>query len=299
VIATEGVTLTYVNPSPNTRAVRGLRRAAPSHTRGIPATTAERGGWRLPLYIQDEQGHSVYSTIGQSPHGSDQYVPALDAAIPPPFTRGASIGVRFPHSDWDSGVGRSGGDFLTDIRRSGSASTWKVAVDIPQPEHTYTLGWGGTARLPRNTSLTLVDLDTGVRRLMNSSSSYTFTAAKGETTRQFQIVAEPHHLSFVTITNLRVDAPTSVGGRAVQSANISFELNGVAESSVQIRGPSGRIVRHLAQGRATAAGLNQMVWDLKDDRGITLPTGIYTVEVQARTSDGRQTRAIAVHPIVR
>jgi hypothetical protein len=173
-----------------------------------------------------------------------------------------------------------------------------VTVDLPQAQKSYTLAWSDTARLPRGTRLTLTDIATGTKQLMNTTTRYAFTPNQGETSRSFQIAVEPHGLSQIAINNLRIDVP-HFAGRAATSATISYEMSGVAEASVQIRGGTGRVVRHLVFGRAVTSGVNQTVWDLKDDQGRGLSSGTYVIEVQARTPDGRQTRAVLTHTLVR
>ncbi len=296
VTVTEGVTLSYINPSPNTRAVTAASTKAPR--RAVHrAVSSDRGAWRLPLMLQDEQGHTAYAAFGQSSSGSDNYVSSLDAAMPPAFTRAAAIGLRFPHPEWNSNTGTT--DYLSDIRRSNANSTWNVTVDLPTPQKTYALAWSDTAKLPRGTRLTMTDMTTGTTQLMNTTTRYAFTPNQGETSRSFQITAEPRGLSQIAIMNLRVDTPRLVAGRAATSATISYEATGVAEATIQIRGGSGRVVRHLLIGRSVTSGVNQAVWDLKDDQGRGLSAGTYIIEVEARTPEGRQTRAIVTHQVIR
>ena len=287
VLVPEGVTLTYSTAS-SRAAHHGLRggkatRVATAHPVRDPDV------WRVPLTLQDEAGHTTTAVLGQSSRGADSFVPALDEASPPPFAGGATLGIRFPHPDWSTGFS-PGGDFLTDIRRANTKSQWDVAVTVPAPNASYTLSWNGTATLPRNMHLTLVDTETGARQLMNSSSSYAFRAGSA-LTRHFQIVAEPHLAGHLFIRNVAVLTPRNTGGRAIRSMTISYELTADAEANIEILS-AGRTVRHLVMGRAVTAGVNQMLWDLKDDQGRGLGTGTYLVSITARTPDGEQTRQV-------
>lgn len=292
VLVTEGVTLTYLNPSLSQQS-RAARRSGSKSDIGTRAATPtrERDSWRVPLFVRDAAGRTATATFGQSPRGDASYVPTLSVASPPPLARGAPLlGIRFPHADWDAGTGGSGGDFVTDIRRSATRAEWDVVVTVPQAEQTYTLSWGHTAALPRGTRLTLVDTETGTRRLMNSTSSFTFRVGTGRAERRFQIIAEPRTANRLLITNVVANAPL-VGGRAASTVSISYELSAPAETQVAIR-QAGRLVRRLASGRAAASGLNQAVWDRKDEQGRILPAGAYTLEITARTPEGEQTRSI-------
>ncbi|HLK54957.1 MAG TPA: FlgD immunoglobulin-like domain containing protein, partial [Chthonomonadaceae bacterium] len=228
----------------------------------------------------------------QSPKGADTFQSSLDVASPPPFSRASMLSVRFPHSDWNAGSSKSGGDFMSDIRRSGAKAQWDVVVNLPQDQQDYTLAWSGGATLPHGTRLTLTDPTNGTSKLMNSTSSYAFRAAKGELSRKFTIVAEPHTASSLFLRNVFATTPPLRGRAAASTMTISYELSVPAETTMLIR-QNGRIVRHLSSaGRAATAGVNQMVWDLKDDRGLGMPGGIYTLEVTARTPEGEQTRTV-------
>ena len=302
VLVTEGVTLTYQNPTPATGSGRGAAQGKPQprvfkRTRASGHVT-EPGGWRLPLLVRDSVGNASGALLGQSPKGSDGFVAALDAASPPPFTRNASLSVRFPHLDWDNGKGSSNtGDFLSDIRRAGSKTQWDVVVNTPKAEQPYTLTWNSASKLPRGMRLTLVDGETGARRVMNSASSYTFTPGKGATSRKFQVLAEPRSASRLVINNLHVETRQSRGVAA--AALISYDLTGAADMSIDIIGGTGRHLRQLISGRAASVGTNQVAWDLKDDQGRALPAGTYLIQVSARTSEGETARMIVPHPITR
>lgn len=287
VLVPEGLTLTYSNP--NNRSVHRpalAGKASGGKTRAAATSTPERDAWRVPLSLADTSGHTTGALLGQSPRGADAFIPALDVASPPPFTRSAMLSLRFPHTDWDTGTGQTGGDFLADIRHIGARSAWTLNVSVPEPDQTYTLAWSNTATLPRGTRLTLVDTATGTRQLMNSGSSYAFHVGK-EMTRSFQVVAEPNTPSRLSIRNVvALLPPPGLGGRAATHITISYELTGPAETLVEIRSGTGRLVRHLAAGRAATTGINQMVWDMKDDQGRGLPAGPYMLHITARAPEG-------------
>jgi hypothetical protein len=291
---TEGITLTYVNPNLSTR---GVRLKLPIGTRALHVSPRPQEGWRLPLSLVSDDGRATIATLGQAPQGADAYVPALDAASPPPFISGNSLSLFFAHPEWNAGR-VAGTNFLSDIRPLNRSTSWVLTANLPMGSHTYTLQWGNTAYLPRGLELTLTDLTTGSRVIMNGRAAYTFTTAPNEYTRQFRIDASPRSLLTPILTGLHVDL-VPAGGRAVGLAAISYEASVAGTSSVQIRASNGQTVRHLLVGRAVSMGLNRVVWDLKDDRGRALPTGSYLVEVSLETADGRQTRSIVPCTIIR
>ena len=301
VTVTEGVTLGYLNPTPDTtRGVRGsgansLRSRAARKTTPRPQ---EVGGWRMPLVVRDTQGSASGAVLGQSPQGGDNFVPGLDASSPPPFSGRASLGVRFPHPEWDATKSASDGNaYLSDIRHTGSAARWDINVNTPAAEQPYILTWNSGAQLPRGMRLTLVDMATGTRQSMNQATSYTFTPSRGVTTRRFQVVAEPRMAGRLLISNAHADARLSRGTAA--AATIFYEVSGASDTTIEVRAASGRVIRHIAQGRAASAGVNQALWDYKDDTGRGLATGIYMIHITARTAEGEIARSIITHPITR
>ena len=281
VLVTEGLNVSYANPNPVTRAAKS-RLTNPTKAAVPPI---EANSWRLALTLSDESGQNSVATLGQSLKGSETFTPSLHVAEPPALTRGANLRVRFPHPDWDGG-----GDFLTDIRKTGTRSVWNIVADTPASDITYTLKWGGLSTLPRGNRLTITDLDSNLSQVMKNSSGMTFRSSRTATTRRFQIVSEPRNASRLRITNINANVP-NLPGRAVSSVTIGFELNAVAETSVVIRS-NGRIIRRLGGGRAATTGINQMVWDVRDERGVSVPSGTYLIEVTARSSEGDQTRRV-------
>jgi hypothetical protein len=273
---TDGLTITYIQP-----------RSRSAHTRSEPLPILA-DGWRVPLVLRDAVGNRSEALLGQASQGSDTFNPALHIASPPPFTRAPTLAVRFPHTEWDAGTGGKGGDFLTDIRPLGRRSEWNVMVTVPQAEQSYTLSWQDVARVPRGTRLTLVDLDSGVRQLMNSTSNYTFRAGRDALTRRFQIIAEPRGAGRLQISNV---AARSGGLRSAQSMVISYEVSGAAETTVEVF-LGGQRVRMLGRTRSVPSGPQELVWDTRDDVGRALPAGLYQLRITARTEEGEQTRSI-------
>lgn len=290
VLVTEGVTLTYTNPTSSAASTMAvaLRSAARRATVAAPART---DGWRLPLILSDAAGHAARATLGQASTGSDAFVPALDVAVPPAFSRAVPLALGFAHSDWNTGYGKGGGEFLSDVRRANSQATWNLNVHVPDATHSYTVGWSGAAYLPRGTRATLIDTVTGKQTLMNAIAGYSFQPAKGETTRAFQITVEPHSQGGIVISNATIMVPRTAPGRAISSITISYQLSAAATTSVQVL-RAGRVVRHLTSGRAQPSGISETLWDTRDDHGIGLPAGAYMVMIGAQTPDGEQVRTV-------
>jgi len=53
----------------------------------------------------------------------------------------------------------------------------------------------------------------------------------------------------------------------------------------------GRVIRTLEQSRSRNAGIQQVVWDGRDQQGRALPPGAYTLVITAETTEGQVARA--------
>ncbi|MCC6730939.1 MAG: hypothetical protein IT208_16550 [Chthonomonadales bacterium] len=281
VLVSEGVTITY--PSPATQAARS--RAASTRS----ASAAAPAGWAVPLTVRGPDGVGATAYIGQADGASAGYDAHFDAARPPDFTR-AVPSVAMAHPEW----GGVAGDYFADIRALNAPATWDVTVSTPAPGKTYTLAWAGVARVPRSLRLLLRDVATGRRQYLNGSSSYAFVSG-ASATRRFQVTAELRGAAGLRILNLAARASRSPGG----AVEIGFDLSAGATVDAQIRGADGRTVRRLGVGRAVSRGANRMLWDLRDDRAIAVPAGVYMVQVTARTPEGEVARVVQPVTVVR
>jgi hypothetical protein len=146
--------------------------------------------------------------------------------------------------------------------------------------------------VPRDYTLILVDKETNVRRVMRNTASYAFNSG-ANATRSFQIVAEPSRgAGRVRITQLDVTPNTAAGGRSVSSVSINYNVSLDAETRVIIRDGRGRTLRTIVSPTRVAGEAGALVWDLRDQNGTTLPSGVYNVELNAQTQDGQRDRRV-------
>lgn len=279
---TEGVSITYPNP---TRAGR-----APSVSRAAPAVSDDPGAWAIPLTVRDPNGRGATAYLGHSSRASAGFDARLDALRPPDFSRSAPS-LAFSHPDW----GANAGDYFSDIRRPGTREPWELTVYTPEPEKTYTLSWENLNGVPRSTRLVLVDVATGKRQYLQGASGYSFQSGNAPT-RRFQIVAEERGRSALRIMRVQARVSRAGGGRTVE---IAFDLSQGATVTTQIRGGNGQMVRRLSPGRASSAGTNSLIWDMRDDRAVSVPSGTYLVEITASTPEGDFVRVVQPLTIVR
>lgn len=280
VLVPEGVTITYPNPTAQGRAVRLPTRAA------APKTVS---GWSLPLLVRGPDGTGATVWIGQSDQAETGANAKMNALRPPDFSR-AVPSAAFPHPE----LGAGAGDYISEIKKTGSRDPWEMTVYTPDPTKTYTLSWSNLSGVPRNTRLLLVDKSTGQRQYLNSSSGYSFTPGNS-TTRAFQIVAESRTRNPLRIFNVFARTSRAAGG----AVEISYELSQGATVTAEIRGANGQVVRRLNPGRAASSGQNAAIWDARDDKAMAVPAGSYFVHITARTPEGESTRIIQPFTIVR
>ena len=145
------------------------------------------------------------------------------------------------------------------------------------------------AHAARNTSFCMkapVRIDSEMR----TRSSYNYIPRSGETSRSFEITAT--HISNTPLRILNSSAEfTTTRAAGTRQAMVRYQLSSEATSRVEVRS-NGHTVRRLATGRAAGKGLNEVLWDLRDDQGRSLPAGLYTVEISALGTSGEQSRSI-------
>jgi len=248
-----------------------------SPTRGRAATPRQaptRSAWTLQIEVAGEWGSSQAVWIGVVEGRSVRGAPA-----PAPPTREVPVQVRLCRSEGACAV-----DWRPSIARD---TRWCIEVMVApslQPQ-LLTLRVRELMRLPRGVDLVLVDEQRGARRpLRAAAASLAFTApAEGGV---FRFTVEP----LARRALLRVLNPTVRGGtRAGESLALGFTLTAEAQVQVQIRAGT-RTVRTLGDPQMRRAGLQEFVWDGRDDAGVSLPPGTYLAEITAVSADGQIAR---------
>jgi WD40 repeat protein len=252
--------------------------AAPSRAVQVPLAPSD-SVWTLQVEAASARGSGVvWLGVAQG-----RSVQAMLAPEPPDGAPPVQVRVR-----------RAEGVFAADVRPTLTRDAcWRLEVvvapsDQPQP---IRLRIHQATYLPRGVNLALVDEQSGARRpLRSAGASLTFTAPPEGGVFRFAI--EP----IARQTLLRVLNPTVRGGtRAGETLTLGFTLTAEAQVQVQIRTGS-RTVRTLSDTRTRSAGLQEFIWDGRDDAGIHLPPGAYLAEITAVSADGQVARAVA--PII-
>ncbi|NLI01482.1 MAG: M6 family metalloprotease domain-containing protein [Chthonomonadales bacterium] len=174
-----------------------------------------------------------------------------------------------------------------------SRAVWTLNLSVPASDsaRTVTVSWRGAATLPRGVDPILVDEQSGRSLALRAASSFTVVAPPSGGTYRYRIeLASP--LAAPRLTSLKVAA-----SRAASGCTLTYCLNTSASVSVRVMAGS-RVVRNFPAVRRSP-GAGQLMWDGRDQSGVSLPAGTYLLEVSARSDDGRVSRAAVPVVLVR
>ncbi len=76
-------------------------------------------------------------------------------------------------------------------------------------------------------------------------------------------------------------------------AEIVFSLSAPADVTATVLNIAGRPIRALCRATDCEAGTNTLTWNGCSDAGLTVPSGVYLVELAATSADGSQARGLA------
>lgn len=242
-------------------------------------------GWRLPIHVYTETGlQDTAAFIGVSNSATDGFDSRYDFPRPPSDEE-KYVRVYVPRTDWGARSGR----YVSDVRGPvAGTQVWNFVVETSGAGTQATLRWPAMSQLPRNLNLVLVDEQAGKRVFMRSTSSYSFVPSDGAV-RKFRIE------SISANRVLRITNPVAQATRS-GAASISFTLSTEASVQVTVIAPSGKPVRVIDNRLVASAGVQSVTWDGRDGRGVSVPPGMYTIEVRATTEDGQIARAVT--PVV-
>jgi hypothetical protein len=206
-----------------------------------------------------------------------------DVASPPPVP-GSRLELRLLGQRW----GEESGYYAKDIRRLPltKRQVFDLEVECRDAGTPVTLGWANFATVPKEIRLTLVDIASGKRIYMRTSTGYTFTAQAG-VPRRFQVIVDPAR---GTPMRVQIGEPTTIT-RAQSGLTLPVQLSREAMIEVKIRTLSGRVI-HLLPAQNGREGINILRWDLRDRLGRLVPRGTYLIEVVAVTDENQVGRGV-------
>jgi hypothetical protein len=249
-----------------------------ANTPSRSAHRAVQGGWSLRIVAH--LGNQ-YDEVMLGVSGNEQ---GLQVAMPPtPPSRSAVGGVQLR-------LVRDGKPMEAELLpRSRSQRQWTLELTVPPSDEprtrTLLLTAPDIARLPRGVNPVLRDVDTGERRFLRGGAGWQIAVPPEGITRRYELTLVPTS-RLLRITNLQVQGGRSAGGHYT----LQFSLSEPATVTVTIQA-GNRTVRTLEQGRSRSRGVQQLIWDGRDQHGLALPPGTYLVTVYAETMEGQIARA--------
>ncbi|NLH98194.1 MAG: hypothetical protein GX446_01735 [Chthonomonadales bacterium] len=245
-------------------------------------SVAPSGGWRLRLKASDGVTSDACNFIGIGPDaldGSD----VRDVAKPPAPAESVSMAIVREET------GGRAEAYAQDMRSpAGGAKTWRLAVTSREPNTDVTITWPEIGTLPKTHELYIADDAGSPRRAMRQASSITInTGPTG--TRSLTITAEPRSAGGA----FRITSWNVTPSRSRSTATIAVAATQSAALTVRVLGPTGTAVRRLTSRATSGTELAQIIWDMRDSKGVAVPAGTYTVEIKAVSGDGQTARVVA------
>lgn len=242
-------------------------------------SAATAGRWQVDIQAHSASGLDATGTLGVDPDSGDVY-DGNDRAQPPRAPEGGYLEVVFPHTDW----GRFTDRYRSDVRGPKNFQRWVMEVSSSRNEEIQ-LSWPQlNASLPADVRIVLEDLANGQRRSLRNVSSYRFSGTAGGT-RQFAVEISPAG-NRPQVTSVGY-SPTRGGGGV-----LSYTLSAPLTMTIEVRGPSGSLVRRLVRNESRADGTQSVAWDGRDEQGRPVPNGVYTVVVVGVSDTGEQVREV-------
>lgn len=182
-------------------------------------------------------------------------------------------------------VDDNGQRLSTESRRSlRPGEGWNLVVTTNASGEEVHLNWPTLGTVPAPYRLTLVDLESGVRRSLRTTSGYALRASSTHpTTRRLRIeVGSPS--AALRVANVSLQP----AGTALQ---VSYTISTDARVSGRLLNPAGKTITARA-ATSVRAGLNSLVLMRADALGRTAARGVYLFELTAEDDEGNQVKAI-------
>ncbi len=266
-------------------------RSAHSDTRGVLSLgNRQTDGWTLNMVASVGNRKSAPTIVGQTRAALDTYDRfKLEA---PPAVSTKDVTMAFEHPEWADKAGR----YSADVRSASSLTQkWTFTVTSTLPNEAVTLNWPNLAQVSRQKDLVLTDLDTKAVMDLRGRSGLTIPGGATGLVRHFQLDSRPAQRTTLELTSLvAVVHPGRAAAQGGGGGSVNISYNTTADATVQVGiTKNGHLIRTVDSGATTrAAGSTQVVWDMKDNQGQTVPGDIYAVEVRAQDSQGHKVRQI-------
>ncbi|MBI3947464.1 MAG: hypothetical protein HY321_16195, partial [Armatimonadetes bacterium] len=257
----------------------GSRQPAAARSDRTPRSERE---WSIRLVASNGAQRDSFNYAGVTSEGRAAAGSALES--PPPARNAVDLYFTGPGAD---------GRYATDFRSPAAGpQTWDMVVETDVLDRLITVSVPDLTRLPNNLVAYLEDPDAGGKRVyLRTAGGYTFSP--GETGRRhLRLVVQPRDAGSLLVSDITLQPAR--GGRA-----IGYALSRAAAVTVEILSPSWKRVAVVADRQPAAAGRASVVWDGRRVDGVSVPAGLYIVQVTASAEDQQTARAIKLITITR
>jgi len=186
-------------------------------------------------------------------------------------------------------AGSSGERLAADFRQSSAGTlSWDLRVESDIPNVPVDVLVPDLRELPRDWSLVLIDLDSGEEVFLRTTSTYRVKAGPDGCRRSLRLVAARDAGGGLRVYGLQAAAARRGG------VSLAFQMTRAAATTVQVLNAAGRVVRTVESDQQRKAGAQELYWDGLADTRSRVPSGMYTVRIGARASNGERTQAVQV-----
>lgn len=282
------VQMTVKYPGGATRAVKASK-ANGGKFRSV--TTAERetpilrniaskalNDWRIQIAAQQGNLRDTDNSVGVSPDASEGFDNKYDAEKPPLVrdVPGLYVGIQ------GTNIAGRATSFSDNVKAAnGQTKSWEFTVESTDGSNEVMVYWPNISRLPRGVDPVLVDVTTGRRVAMRSSSAFRFTPS-GRAQRKFRVEVAPPTSLPLDILNLRAAPTRGLNGATYR---FSFLTTRAVDVDAEVKSLAGRTLKRF-KTRATGGAETSIVWDGRDERGSQLPPGPYMLSISAQDERG-------------
>ncbi len=189
---------------------------------------------------------------------------------------------------------------LTGETRAAAANASNVVVfevETDRANKDVTVQFPNLSVLGRKTEVTLVDLATNTRSALGTTAGLTYNTGDNAKPHRFAVI-----MNTATISGrLLISSMAASGGNSRSPAiSFSYNISGGATVKAQIVGGAGsQVIRTLDAGRAVPQGVNNVVWDGKDNKGVPVASGSYILKITATDDKGHNANGVLPVTVVR
>jgi fibronectin type 3 domain-containing protein len=163
------------------------------------------------------------------------------------------------------------------LARGIHEGVWELLLETQELEGTTEVSCPDLRQLPRELRATLVDVESGRRCDLRGGEVLSVPSGG---VRRLRLEVERAG-SGSLLSELAAD-PLARG------VAVRYRLTTSARVTVTVRNAAGRVVKTLVADSVQGAGVRELQLPQRSDRGSALPSGRYTVEVEARSGEGRR-----------